>query len=431
MKALAPSCYLKSYPSAQGDKVLLYSTLHGSKLTVSKSLAEAITSGTVPEAHVETLQRLGILVPDRERERQQMMELLQELDRRNTLFCAVVTLNLDCNLACSYCYESPFRCSSYMTEETADLVVQALLNHPLAASRDLRVEFYGGEALLSVPLMRRISTQLKSAVEARGKAYSFSIVTNGTLLNRRTVEELLPLGLSSAKVTLDGPPRIHDQQRPFTSGRGSFAAILANLKEICALLPIQLGGNFSQEKYREFPELLDILVQEGISPESIAAVQFTAIAPKADEAGLPEFTAGCACSSEPWLMEASLYLREETLKRGFRVQKPKLSACMVESENNMVIGYDGGIYKCPAFMGWQDLRIGTLTEGVQEYAESHGVGAWKQEECLDCAYLPICFGGCKYLQRLNTGSVAGVDCRKELLDATLEKTLRQDLAAGR
>jgi len=422
------SRYLKFYPSKDGDSVLIYSTLRGAKLTVSSAFADSIRNLAVEGPHRETLLRLGILVPDARAEQEQLKSFFQLCDQNQATFRALVTLNLDCNLACSYCYESHFRGTKYMTEATADLVVQTLLDHPLAATRDINVDFYGGEPLLSVPLIRRISLPLQSAVRERGKSYACTLVTNGTLLNRSAIEELLPLGLIGAKFTLDGPPEIHDRQRPFASGRESFAAILRNLKEISGHIGIHLGGNFSRDNYRRFLELLDILLAEGITPDRLQSVQFVPITPTAGEAGLPEFSAGCASSSEPWLVEASLFLREETLKRGFKVKKPQVSGCMVESANQMVIGYDGAVFKCPAFMGWPDLSIGTLAQGIGEYRRSHDLGAWQNDACLECAYLPLCFGGCRFLQRLTTGSVRGVECRKELLDATLEATVRQDLA---
>ncbi len=422
------SSYIKLYPAADNpDSVLIYSTLRGSKLTVSSSLVEKIKSGKVTGPELETLARLGILVEDAAAEREQLRSIFELSNQKGRRFTTLVTLNLDCNLACCYCYEDHFRGKSYMDDATADLLVQTILDGPLAAGKDIQMDFYGGEALLSVPLIRRISQPLLKAASDQGTGYAFSLVTNGTLLNRKTVSELLPLGLSGARVTLDGPQDIHDRQRPFAKGSGSFAAIVANIKEVCGLLRVQVGGNFSRDNYRRFPELLDFLLQEGISPESLEMIMFGPIMPKAGDAGLSDFPMGCACTSEPWLLEAALYLREQILKRGFNTPRPKLSGCMIESENELVVGFDGALFKCPAFMGWPDMQIGTLATGIGDHCASHDLGAWKNDECLNCAYLPLCFGGCRFLQRLNTGSIAGLDCRKESLDATLEQFIRQDL----
>jgi uncharacterized protein len=55
--------------------------------------------------------------------------------------------------------------------------------------------------------------------------------------------------------------------------------------------------------------------------------------------------------------------------------------------------------------------------GVQDYGQTYNLDVWKTDECLDCAYLPLCFGGCRFLRRLRTGAIDGVDCRKAIYDA--------------
>ncbi|MFA7062360.1 MAG: SPASM domain-containing protein, partial [Pedobacter sp.] len=66
-------------------------------------------------------------------------------------------------------------------------------------------------------------------------------------------------------------------------------------------------------------------------------------------------------------------------------------------------------------------------EGVTGYRQSHNMDVWKNDECLECAYLPICFGGCRFFRKLKTGAIDGVDCRRAMLDASLERIVRQDL----
>jgi uncharacterized protein len=73
------------------------------------------------------------------------------------------------------------------------------------------------------------------------------------------------------------------------------------------------------------------------------------------------------------------------------------------------------------------MAIGTLAAGIGDYAVSHNLDVWKKDECLDCAYLPLCFGGCRFLKLLRDGTIDDVDCRKAYLDETLESLIRQDL----
>ena len=423
------SRYLKVFPSkTKPDYLLLFSTLRTSSALVSAATLKSVLAGADTGADSEALVRLGMLVPDLEAEREQMRSMIDRMNARSRRFHTVVVLNLDCNLNCGYCYEEPFRGEQYMSPETAQLLVQTLVRDQIGAGKDLFISFYGGEPLLSEDLIRSISLPLQQAAAQKGVRYDFSLVTNGTLLNREAALRLLPLGLKGAKFTLDGPREIHDRQRPYASGSGSFDTIVDNIAAVWDLVPIVLGGNFYQESYRLFPRLLDQMVERGITTEKIQQVLFTPITPKA---GCAEHSSGCACSSEPWLIEASTYLREEIMSRGFATGKPTVSACVVELKDNVVVGCDGSLYKCPAFMGWEGFQIGTLSQGIGEYAESHGIGSWQNEACLDCAYLPICFGGCRFMNLLQGKGMRDLDCRRELLDATLETFILQNMTHSR
>jgi uncharacterized protein len=422
------STYLKIYPCPdQPGMNMVYSTARSSVVLLPDDLLEAARGGTLPDEEREILTRIGILTPDRAAE-QERMRTIFDIPRDNVPFNAVVVLNLDCNLACPYCYEAAFRGKRYMSAETAELLVETIQRDRIAQGQPVRLTFYGGEPLLSLDLIRAISLPLRAAAQKQGVAFSFSLVTNGTLLNRACAEELVALGLTGAKITLDGPAELHDRSRPFVSGLGSYEAIMRNVLEVYDIVPLQLGGNYTQDNYREFPRMLDDLLARGIDPARVGTMLFAPVVPKAGERVLTDFNTGCTCSYEPWLMEAGVWLREETLKRGFPAPKPKLAACMVELENDLVINYEGSLYKCPAFMAYPDLRIGSLTEGITDFHESHNMALWKTEECLACAYLPLCFGGCRQLTLLRTGEINEVDCRRAYYDTVLERVVRQDLA---
>lgn len=422
------SNYLKIYPCPDQLGVnLIYSTLRSSAVLLPDDLLEAARNDALSAEERETLLRIGVLTPDRTAEREQLRTIF-DTPRPDTPFSAVVVLNLDCNLACPYCYEDGFRGKYYMSAETAGLLVDILRRDRIGRGQPVRLTFYGGEPLLSLEQIRSISHPLQAAAQKQGVGFSFSLVTNGTLLNRACAEELVALGLSGAKITIDGPAELHNVSRPYVSGRGSYDAIVRNIFDIYDVVPLQLGGNYTRDNYREFPCMLDDLLDKGIDSAQVSTVLFAPVVPKSGERVVTDFNTGCACSYEPWLMEAGVYLREETLKRGFSTPKPKLAACMVELEHELVINYDGSFYKCPAFMAYPDLRIGSLAEGIGDYRDSHNMDLWKTEECLECAYLPLCFGGCRMVTLLHNGTSSEVDCRRKYYDTVLERVVRQDLA---
>jgi uncharacterized protein len=421
------SRYLKIYPCPDLPGMnLVYSTLRSSSVLLPDQLLAAAEEGTLADGDRETLTRLGMLVPDLAEERQRLRTIF-EVERPGTPFTAVVVLNLDCNLACPYCYEANFRGRHYMTTETARLLVDCIQKERIALGQPVQLSFYGGEPLLSLDLIRQIARPLQQAARQQDVSFGFSLVTNGTLLSRGCAEELVQLGLNGAKITLDGPAEQHDRSRPFASGSGSYETIMRNILAIYQIVPLQLGGNYTRENYGEFPAMLDDLLGRGLDPARVAGMLFAPVTGKAGESGPADFNEGCACDYEPWLMEASIYLREETLRRGFPAPKLKLSACLVELEHSLVIGHDGLLYKCPAFMAWPELCVGTLADGVRDYAESHKLELWKTEECLECAYLPLCFGGCRHMAMLRSGAMDRVDCRREYYDNVLETIVRQDL----
>ncbi len=425
------SRYLKIYPAADlPGGYLLYSTQKGSVVRLSAALLAAAEGGTLPDSHRHTLTRLGMLVDDPLAERQAMNSLVKRANSRSTLFKGTVVLNLECNLACAYCYEEGFRGNFRMAQATAETLVEWVSREHLCCGRDTEIQFYGGEPLLSLPLLHGIAARLLAVAGSLDRRFSISMTTNATLLSRKVVAALLPYNFTRAIVTLDGPRDIHDGQRPYLSGKGSFDTIVANIKAVHDLVRIELGGNFTRENYRRFPELLDYLLQEGLSPEKLGTVQFFPVTPKSGKGASIDSGSGCLSSSEPWLLEAVPFLREEIVRRGFKTAKPTMAACVVEFEHDLVINYDGSLYKCPAFMGWPELAVGTLSAGISDYSASHNLTLWHNDECLDCSYLPLCFGGCRLNPLLKNGAINEVDCRREFFDATLEQIVLQDLPAN-
>lgn len=414
------SRYLKIYPdSDRPGSYLLYSTKRGSLIRLTEALLADAREDSLCDEHCQTLSRLGMLVNDPAEELAEMNDLVRRANSRSTVFKGTIVLNLKCNLACTYCYEDGFRGDLEMSASTADALVAWVRREHLEQGRDVELQFYGGEPLLSRPLIHRIAAPLRDAAAGLGRKFSTSMTSNGTLLTRDVVKELLPYNFTKANLTLDGPRETHDTQRPFISGRGSFDTIVANIREIHDLVKIDLGGNCTPDNYRVFPELLGHLRREGITPEMLGLVQFFPVTPKSGAGA--DIASGCVSSSEPWLMEAIPYLHREIIRQGYRTAKPTMAACVVEFDHDLVVNYDGSFYKCAAFMGWPELSVGSLSEGVNDYAASHKLLYWQNDECLACPYLPLCFGGCRLNPLLKHGAIDRVDCRREFYDATLEQ----------
>lgn len=423
------SNYIKSfsYPEKPGY-LLLYSTKKAAVILVPEGSLQKMGRGELTPEETATLSGLGFLVADPEKEKQEMLGLMEKANKLRADAHVIVVMNLDCNLACPYCFEGSMKAKRYMTPETAKALVKFIAETILPSGKSLKVTFYGGEPLLSGKLVQDIARRLRKLMEDEGRTFSFFLVTNGTLLTRKMVEKLLPLGLEGAQVTLDGPQDNHDRSRPFARGHASsFDKIFRNIKEIDGLIKINLSGNFTRGNYARFPELLDLLLREGITPDKLNMARFAPVTKPGGEFALPDFKDGCESITEPWLLEADLFLREEILKRGFFIPKLAPSLCMIEYALDMVVSVDGTLYKCPGFIGWKGLETGNLWEGLTDYRRSHHLDVWKKEECLNCEYLPLCFGGCRLMKLARDGDMSDVDCKRPYLEAVLEKFIRQDM----
>ena len=100
---------------------------------------------------------------------------------------------------------------------------------------------------------------------------------------------------------------------------------------------------------------------------------------------------------------------------------------MIEVSDSYVVNFDGFIYKCPGFVGKKDFSVGSLQTGITDYSRSYKLGIWKNEKCSDCEYLPLCFGGCRYMTFIRDGNIDALDCQKDYFDASLETMIKQEI----
>jgi uncharacterized protein len=429
---MQPSAYLKAFKHPEHeDHLILFSTRHCSKILITKEKWKAIENDALPTENEAVLRRVGMLVNGREEEKRSISCLFEELNRNNTSVDIIVVLNLDCNFACKYCYEGDMKGRIYMSEGTAAALIDFTRKRFDQDKKTLRLDFYGGEPLLSLDLIRDISGQLNQFAKDRNASYTFGLVTNGSLFKRKTAEELVSLGLKTVKITLDGPAYIHNKNRPFKSGEASFEGIINNVKDTCALVGTAIGGNYEQDNYREFPLLLDYLIHEGLTPDRIPQVKFDPVMKRSERVtSLMDFNDGCMSMAEPWVMEANIFLREEILKRGFKTPGIRPAFCSIESLNSYVVNHNGVLYKCPGFIGMDGFEAGDLEKGPADYSLTYKTGIWNNNECMECEYLPLCFGGCRFLQFVNDGKIDSPQCQRKYFDTCLETLINQDIKYG-
>ncbi len=422
------SNYLKIFPlTDELDRHLLFSTKSGALAAVAADELAALRRGDFSLDIVADLQELGMVVVDLEQERREVLAMVPEINRQATTVFLDIILGLECNFRCTYCYEGSMKGKFGMSDETAAQLM-AFVRGLLAKGREkVVVTFYGGEPLLYVKRLKSLCEGLQEAAQEHNAAFEFSLITNGSLLKPALVAELLPLGLVSAKVTLDGPPDVHNGCRPFSSGQPSFALLLQNLRSCAELFTINIGANFSAANHRRFSELIDILKESDLGPKRIGELRFGPVMEQAADIGEGGYRQGCATMNEQWLAQAQIDLREQALAAGFAVPQQSPGPCKVLRDDHLTIHYDGTLCKCPVLIGRPDYVIGDIWQGVKDLSMYHPDNWLQNKKCRTCSYLPLCFGGCRYLALVRDGHMAKVDCLQSSLNSTLAEFVLQDV----
>lgn len=141
-----------------------------------------------------------------------------------------------CNLRCRYCPYSNNdgvsqrqHANNAMSFDIAKKSIDFLINH----SKDLRqinIGFYGGEPLLEFELIKKCVAYAND--KAEGKNLTYSMTTNGTLLDEEKVEFLQENNVMLV-ISLDGPRENHDRNRRFAvNGCGTFDTIMERIERL-------------------------------------------------------------------------------------------------------------------------------------------------------------------------------------------------------
>jgi His-Xaa-Ser system radical SAM maturase HxsB len=129
----------------------------------------------------------------------------------------IVVTTLRCNQTCAYCHASrvPERQDeSDMSEATARQVVARAFESPAAG---ITFEFQGGEPTLNWPAIRTVVEEALAANRERGKALTFTLVTNLTAMTGEIADWLVAHDVLVC-TSLDGPAELHDANRRWTGG---------------------------------------------------------------------------------------------------------------------------------------------------------------------------------------------------------------------
>lgn len=152
-----------------------------------------------------------------------------------------LTLNVtnNCNLSCRYCpynednMSQEMRPKINMEKDVALAAIDFFFRHNQRARKEnIIVSFYGGEPILNFEVIKACVEYVKSKYKDFCNNTHFIINTNGTLLDEDVISYLVTNNKVFLHISLDGPEAVHDGNRIYKDGSGTFKTIVRNLERI-------------------------------------------------------------------------------------------------------------------------------------------------------------------------------------------------------
>lgn len=327
----------------------------------------------------------------------------------------IFVVTLRCASSCHYCQvsrQSVDRARFDMTEEHADRAVDMVFRSP---NPNIKIEMQGGEPLLNFPLVRRIVERALRLNETAKRNLGFVIAS--------TLHELTDEVLDFCKAhdvelstSIDGPPDLHDAQRPSPGGQshrktmeGVYRARVALGHDRVAALMTTTPASLSRAE-----DIVDEYVKLGfqsiflreLSPYGFAARSLVR------RYGVDDWLAFYKRALDRVLqVNAQGYsLREDHTNILLQKMFSPLGVGYVDLQSPAGIGigaivynYDGAVYasdegRMLAEMGDRSFRLGHMgTDTYEQIMTSDALLAPLGEtilecvpRCSECAFLPYC-----------------------------------------
>jgi len=384
---------------------------------------------TVPVDDIETLELLvaqlidaKLLVPVEYDESEYMGQVRLELIEGTKFNILFLLLTESCNLRCSYCFIEGSKPEGYkdsvMSEETATLAVDRFVEW--GSSKDKKsIVFYGGEPLLNrkalVAALDRVNTHIENGTLP--KDIEKILITNGTLIDQSLLETIKMYNIFPY-ISIDGPEEVHNSQRPFANGNGSYEDAVRGLNLVRSL-DIEPGVSITvtEEMVERMPEILEwLVVNLGVKAvgfnmlESIPGRQYFS-----EEYG--DKFAKAVVDSQHVCEKYKVYEERAMRKiKQFAKQEIYVYDCAACGEQ-ITVAPDGQVGVCQGFVGTREFFSGNVHDTSYNpntdpiFQEWSTISPINRDECMFCPGLGICGGGCPRNPYLNEQNIHGLDPR--------------------
>ena len=309
-------------------------------------------------------------------------------------------LTNDCNLACSYCFESN-KGKDYMPKEMALDILKATYNvvDPMAGVFTLNM--FGGEPLMNWDTFKAVCDYvLENNLKIR-----ITATTNLTLLTDEMIDYIDELSIP-VLVSVDGIKEVHDKHRC-----NSFDKVIENMKKLIDRdlgYLIEARMTVAPDTAKYMYESVKMLVDLGIN--NIANVPASDL--DWDAQSIQDYKDNYEkildmyidiLNDETNKRNISLYKVDQALNLALEPIKEDTSMCNIGNPRWVIVDWKGDIWPCPDYPTTDNVdliagKIGNFYTGVDETKVDPKpmVATYELERCKGCEAISICKSGCPY-----------------------------------
>ncbi|MDE7464607.1 MAG: 4Fe-4S cluster-binding domain-containing protein, partial [Clostridiales bacterium] len=135
----------------------------------------------------------------------------------------------NCNFACEYCFADggtyhDERCN--MDFKTAKAAIDMLVEAS-GKRRNLEIDFFGGEPMLDIDVIKKTVSYARSIEKERGKNFRFTITTNSFKLSDDDIK-FFNEQMYNVVISIDGRKHVHDRVRKTVGGQDTHDTVIKN-----------------------------------------------------------------------------------------------------------------------------------------------------------------------------------------------------------
>ncbi|MFW9896557.1 MAG: radical SAM protein [Candidatus Thorarchaeota archaeon] len=313
----------------------------------------------------------------------------------------------NCNLSCKYCY-SGRKFEDCMSFETAQKIVEFAIKIT-PPKQIINFGFFGGEPLLCFDLIQKIITFIRQKEEKTQNSVSLNIVTNGTLLNKSILNFIKRENINLC-LSIDGPEKVHNLNRLYKDGRGSYEDTFQSLKLVLNNLNrFQVNAVYSPNTIDSLVDVVSFFDQQEVNAIHLNPNILTSwegdIYLKLRSKFMELATYYIHCYRENREMAINLIDSKLLLliKKGY---EEKDRCCLGEEE--WAFAPSGNIYPCERFIGEDDNEkfcLGNIHSGFNQKCickvlKNRGN---HDKKCMNCNLQRYCMNWCGCTNYYTTG----------------------------